>query len=66
MTRKVSTTNLPTSNGASNPAQIVTVTRTHSSARRAMNDNISPWQVTPIVDNIPPQPQKRVTLTTEL
>ena len=76
VTRKVSTTNM-SSKGPT--AQVVTVTRSHSDlnkTNRTINGghDISPWQVTndapskthPHPQGAPPQPARRLHLTTEL
>ena len=90
VTRKVSTTSM-SSKGPT--AQVVTVTRSHSDlnkTNRTVNGaahthahDISPWQVTPVINDapsskthphphphphqgVPPQPARRLHLTTEL
>ncbi len=79
MTRKVSTTNVTSSggqqgglSGATPSAQVVTVTRSHSDVTKMNGEqrhqaDVSPWQVTPVVNDVKaPQPARRLHLTTEL
>ncbi len=80
VTRKVSTTSMPLKGSQ---AQVVTVTRSASELNKANartvngashgktpslgGQDISPWQVTPVITDVPQQqPIRRVHLTTEL
>ena len=79
VTRKVSTTSMPLKGSQ---AQVVTVTRSASELNKANartvnggshgktpslgGQDISPWQVTPVITDVPAQPIRRVHLTTEL